>query len=161
MVPTVAPASRPSLSIVSAAVALLFVSLVILFLSVAYLKSLFNHAGSVRQVLVYAQSPTTALLDLLTIPQIVLSLLGIGTSIGLLRLRERARSLAIFLSVFPIGGLIFTLFIFAAETHSNGAESLNAGYGFLLYAGLLILVLPFCIWWFVLFTREKVRAQFH
>ena len=160
---TSAPAAtRPSTSIASAAVALLFVSLAILFLSILYVKSLFGHSGNLRQAMVHAHSsPSTALLDLLTIPQIVFSLMGVVTSIGLLRLRERARSVAVFLSVFPLGGLVFTLFIFATGGHSSGAESMIAGYGFLFYAGMLILVLPFCIWWFVLFTREKVRSQFH
>ena len=158
MLPT---ASRPSASIIAAAVALLLASSGIVFWSVWYLRWVYRHAGSFRQIWLYAQAPSAAMFDLLTIPQIAFGLLGIIASIGLLRLRERARKVAVFLSIAPIIGVLFALLFFLSESHvPHGAESLNAGLGFLLYAGFLVILLPLSIWWLVLFTRDKVRRQF-
>lgn len=151
-------ASRPSASIVAAAVALLVASSGIVLWSVWYLRAIY-HLGF-RQALVYAQAPSIATFDLLTIPQIAFGLLSIVTSIGLLRLREKARSAAIFLSIFSVVGVVCAILLFISESHANGRESLNAGFGVLLYAGLLIILLPLSIWWLVLLTRNKVRRQF-
>jgi len=153
---------RPSASIIAAAVALLLASSGIVIWSVWYLRAIYRHAGSIQQVLLYAHSPSAAAFDFLTIPQIAFGLLGIIASIGLLRLRERARKLAVFLSIAPIIGVVFALLFFLSESQvPHGAESLNAGLGFMLYAGFLVIFLPLSIWWLALLTREKVRSQFN
>jgi len=153
-------AVRPSASILAAAVVFLLTSSVILFFSLWYLKSVYDHAGSMNQVLLYAQAPTVAIFDFMMLLQIALGLLGIVISIGLLRLQERARIAAIFLSVAFILGLFFALFLFLEAGDANGGASIIAAYGILIYGGCLVVLLPLCIWWLVLLTREKVRSQF-
>jgi hypothetical protein len=149
---------RPSAPIVVAAVALLIGSLAMFCWSVWYLTK--AYAGSMSQFLLYAKAPPTAILDLLTISQVLCSLLGIVTSIGLLGLREWARKAVIFLSTVPVGGVVLGLLFFGAAGQANGAASLYAGVGILMYGVLLVILLGPSIWWFVLFRKETVRSLF-
>jgi hypothetical protein len=152
-------ATRPSLSITTAVIVLLTGSFAMFLGSMWYLKT--AYAGSMSQFMLYAHtSPSIAILDSLAILQIVFGLLGIVTSIGLLYLRERARKAAIFLSTSPMILVVFALLIFLAGGNGHGAESMNAGLGFVVCGVELVILLPLSIWWLVLFTRDKVRSQF-
>ena len=154
-------ASRPSFSIIAAAVVLLLVSLAIVCWSAWEAKGIYDQGGSLKQLLLYAQAPTVAILDVLTAAEFVFALLGVFTSIGLLRLRERARTSAIFLSTIPVLALVLALFLFLVAAGEKGRAGLNAGYGVLVCGALLVVLLPLSIWWLIFFTREKVRSQFH
>ncbi len=112
------------------------------------------------QFLLYARSTANATVDLLTVLQIAFSLLGIVTAIGLLLLREWARKATIFLSTVPVCVLLFALLVFFDATHATGRGGLVAAYGFLMYGVFLLILIPLSIWWYVLLTRDKVRAQF-
>src|SRR5271157_5333646 len=116
--------TRPSSSISTAAVVLLLGSLGMCYASAWYLKK--AYAGSMSQFLLYAHSFAIAIVDLLAILLLVFSLLGIVTSIGLFSLREPARKAAIFLSTFPLGLVVFVLFLLLTENSHHGAESMNA-----------------------------------
>jgi hypothetical protein len=148
----------PSASIVAAAVTLLIGSLGIFCWSVWYLKK--AYAGSMSQFLLYAKAQPIAILDLLTISQVLCSLLGISASIGLLRLQEWARKAVLFLSTVPVAGVVLGLLLFGAAGQANGAAAIYAGYGIVMYGSFLVILLGPSIWWFVLFRKETVRSQF-
>jgi hypothetical protein len=151
-------ATRPSLSVTAAALVLLTWSLLTFLGSMWFLKK--AYAGSMSQFLLYAHSLSTATLDFIAILQIVFGLLGIVTSIGLLYLQERARKAAIVLSIVPVSVIVLALFLFLAASTKNGAESLMAGFGFIVCGVVLVILLPLSIWWFALFSRDKVQSQF-
>jgi len=113
------------------------------------------------QVLLYAHLPGVAILDILTILQVGFSLLGILTSVGLLRLRERARIAAIFLSTVPVLVVVFGLFLFVATNQPHGPASIAAGLGIVMYGAFLAILLPVSIWWLVVLTRDEARSHFH
>jgi hypothetical protein len=90
--------------------------------------------------------------------EIVFSMLGIITSIGLLRLHEAARKAAIFLATVPLLILFFALLALlaaAGRTHNF----FFAG-GFLICGALFVILIPISIWWRVVLRRESVRSHF-
>ena len=153
--------SRASPSIIAAAVVLLLGSLAIFLGATWYVRAIYKHAGSMNQVLLYAHDASTAIFYLLTTVEIVFGLLGMVTSIGLLRLHETARIAALFLSMVQILVVVFGLLLFAGTDQSHGGAALNAAWGIIVYGCFLVVLLPPSIWWFVLLTRHKVRSQFH
>jgi len=154
-------ASRPTSSIVAAAAALLLVSAGLFCLSAWYLHATYYRSGSMRQVLVGAQAPTVFLFDVMPIFVLAFSLLGIVTSLELFRLRERARTAVIILCVVALAGPIFAMTLFLAAANDRGRAAINAAYGLFIYGALFLCMLPFSIWWLVLFSRQNVRSQFH
>jgi hypothetical protein len=151
---------RGSPSVIAAAVGLLLWSAMIFLGGTWYIVRLYKQIGSINQILLYAHDSSTAIFYLLAIAQISFGLAGIVTSIGLLNLRERARSAAIFLSTVPIAVVGFALLIFAGGGNGHGGAALTAAYGLIVYGCFFVILLPLSIWWFVLFSREGVRAQF-
>jgi hypothetical protein len=83
---------------------------------------------------------------------ICLAALLIVTAIGLLRLANWARWITLFFATVPV-----CVFSVAAKLHQR-----EPGFDFtipLLFLSLWILI-PMSFWWWVLFTRKSVRAQF-
>jgi hypothetical protein len=92
------------------------------------------------------------------------ALLGLVTSIGLLRLREWARRRTIFLSVVPVSTYALLLIVrpaslFPPETGHGGLYAVGDIY-LDIVAALVAILAPVSIWWLVLFTRPNIKAQF-
>ena len=92
------------------------------------------------------------------------ALLGLVTSIGLVRLREWARRRTIFLSVVPVSTYALLLIVrpaslFPPETGHGGIYAVGDIY-LDIVAGLVAILAPVGIWWLVLFTRPNMKAQF-
>ncbi len=94
-------------------------------------------------------------------------LLGLVTSFGLVRLREWARQLTLFLSTVPvIGGALMILVrpasIFPAAKLDEHDALMTVGSGFMLviYLYLLAFLIIISAWWLILFTRISIKAQF-
>jgi hypothetical protein len=88
----------------------------------------------------------------------VFSMLGIITSIGLLRLHEAARKAAIFFATVPILILFFALLALLATARSTH-NFFFAG-AFLVCGALFVILIPIGIWWRIVLGRESVRSQF-
>lgn len=90
--------------------------------------------------------------------EVVFSLLGIVTSIGLLRLHEAARKFAIFFATVPLLILFLaSLFLLAAarSTHNHFFAA-----GVLIFSALFVVLIPISIWWLVVLRRDGVRSRF-
>jgi len=83
------------------------------------------------------------------------SLAGIVASVGLLRLREWARTTTLCLATFPL--FWCALFLILDESKIPRSYDIVRQIVEILF-GLLV---PLSIWWWVLFTRNSVRSQFH
>ena len=77
------------------------------------------------------------------------SLVAAVSSIGLLRLREWARTMTLGLATFPVSAC--ALFLILHHPHA---------FEFPIEKPLLAILAPVSVWWWVLFTRRSVRSQF-
>lgn len=78
-------------------------------------------------------------------------LVGIVTAVGLVLLKAWARGLTLFLATAPLCFVARE----AAVYRPNGWD-----YTPVMLDGLLIILIPVSIWWWIVFTRKSVRAQF-
>jgi hypothetical protein len=90
--------------------------------------------------------------------EVVFSLLGIITSIGLLRLHEAARKSAIFFATVPLLILFLASLFLLASARSTHNYFFAAGV--LIFGALLVILIPIGIWWLVVLRRASVRSQF-
>jgi len=95
---------------------------------------------------------------------ICFGLLGIVTSIGLVRLREWARRSTLFLSIVPVIGCALLIIISPPSVFPHPGQgamlAMGGGIYLLAYKLLLAILIPISIRWLVLLTRESVRSQF-
>jgi len=100
---------------------------------------------------------------LIAIP-LCFGLFGVTTSIGLLRRREWARKATLFLATVPVVGCVLLVAFHAPSVFppepGQGAILVIGDVYLLAYKFLLAVLIPISIWWWILFTREGVRAQF-
>jgi hypothetical protein len=100
---------------------------------------------------------------LIAVP-ICFGLVGIATSIELLRLREWARRVTLFLATVPVAGCVLLVALHPSSVFppepGRGAILVMGDIYLLAYKLLLAVLIPRSIWWWVLFTRESVRTQF-
>jgi hypothetical protein len=90
---------------------------------------------------------------------IFLSLFGIITSIGLVRLREWARRVTLYFPALPL--LICALWLILHHPRALGDALLVIGDLSNAFAAILLVVLaPISLWWWILFRRKSVRSQF-
>jgi hypothetical protein len=90
---------------------------------------------------------------------ICLSLCGIITSIGLVRLREWARRVTLYFPAVPL--LICALWLLLHHPRGVGDALLVIGDLSNVFAAiLLVIMVPISLWWWILFTRKSVRSQF-
>ena len=90
---------------------------------------------------------------------ISLSLFGIITSIGLVRVREWARRVTLYFATIPT--LICVLWLILHHLRAVGDALLVIGdLSNALAAYLLVILAPTSLWWWILFTRKSVRSQF-
>ena len=87
------------------------------------------------------------------------SLMAVVTSIGLLRLREWARRTTFYLATLPVFGCALFLILYHPRD-VYGAPFAVRDISHLVGKVLLAILIPVSIWWWVLFTRNKVRSQF-
>ncbi len=91
-------------------------------------------------------------------------LLGVATSIGLLRRREWARKATLFLATVPVVGCALLVMFHPTSVFppkpGEGAILVMGDIHLLAYKFLLAVLVPVSIWWLALFTRQGVRAQF-
>jgi hypothetical protein len=87
------------------------------------------------------------------------SLMAVVTSIGLLRLREWARRATLSLATLPVFGCALFLILYHPRD-VYGAPFAVRDISHLVGKVLLAILIPVSIWWWVLFTRNKVRSQF-
>lgn len=97
---------------------------------------------------------------------ICLSLLALVSSIGLLRQREWARRITLFLSVIPVSGCLLLVIlrppsVFPPDSGQGALLAVGGGIYLLMFVYLLVVLVPVSVWWLVLFSRESVRSQFH
>jgi hypothetical protein len=95
------------------------------------------------------------------------SLMGLVTAVGLMLLKEWARKAAIFLSTVPALSYALLVFLRPAALVSRprpneqlALMTVGSGLDFAVYVYLLVILLPFSVWWLILFTRPGVKAQF-
>ena len=88
------------------------------------------------------------------------SLMAVVTSIGLLRLREWARRMTLYLATLPVFGCALFLILYHPPQDVYGAPFAVRDISHLVGKVLLAILIPVSIWWWVLFTRNKVRSQF-
>jgi hypothetical protein len=101
----------------------------------------------------------SAFLLLVLVPPLCFSLLAVVTSIGLVFLQEWARRLTLFLSTAAAFGCALFLMLhhpkdtygtpFAIRDPTPKVTSI-----------LLMILIPVSIWWWIFFTRKRVRALF-
>jgi hypothetical protein len=95
---------------------------------------------------------------------VAFALLGIVTSLGLVRLREWARRSTIFLSVVPVATYALLLIIrpaslFPSARGHGGIYAIGDVYSYVV--GFLVVILAvISIWWLVVFTQPGVKAKF-
>lgn len=92
-----------------------------------------------------------------------LALLGLVTSIGLLRLQEWARRCTIFLSIVPVSTYALLLIMRPSSLFppERGGGIYAIGDVYLDIVGFLVAALaPISIWWLVLFTGPSLKARF-
>jgi hypothetical protein len=82
------------------------------------------------------------------------ALLEIVTAIGLLRLKNWARQMSLCIATVPL-----CAFTIAAALHKPHPPSWD--FTPLLLELALWVLIPVNIWWWILFTRKSIRAQFH
>jgi hypothetical protein len=112
--------------------------------------------GAVRVTHELAKSPM--LVVILGLP-FLFSLMAVVTSIGLLRLREWARRVTLYIATFPAFGC--ALFLILHHPHeSYGTPFAVRDVSRAVGKVLLAILIPISIWWWVLFTRNPVRSQF-
>ncbi|MHB8217456.1 MAG: hypothetical protein ACYDDS_15375 [Candidatus Sulfotelmatobacter sp.] len=153
--------AKPSGSIVAVAVVQFLGSLAVLAPSALFL------AEELQIHHLYPQSyrllHPAVYVVLIAIP-ICFGLLGIVTSMGLLRLRGWARRLTLFLSIVPVSGCAFLVIlhpssVFPPEPGQGAILAMGDIYLFA-YKLLLVILIPVSIWWLVLMSQQKVRSQF-
>jgi hypothetical protein len=92
------------------------------------------------------------------------ALLGLVSSIGLLRVREWARRCTVFLSIVPVSTYAVVLAVrppslFPGGTHGQGIYDIG-DVPLLVVACAVGLMIPVSIWWLVLFTSTSMKARF-
>ena len=105
------------------------------------------------------QSQPARFYDVFVVLPISLSLFGIITSIGLVRVREWARRVTLcFATVSP---LVCALWLKLHHPQSVGDAMLVIGDISNAFAAIFLLILaPISLWWWILLTRQSVRTQF-
>jgi len=88
---------------------------------------------------------------LISVP-LCISLLGIAVATGLLRLKEWARRTCLFLATVPVLGCAILVIIDPPRENSFDIPPY--------IIGLLVILIPISLWWWILFAREGVRVQF-
>ena len=88
------------------------------------------------------------------------SCVAVVTSIGLLRLREWARRVTLYLATLPVSGCALFLILYHPQD-AYGAPFAVRDITHVVGKVLLAIWIPVSIWWWVLFTRDSVRSQFH
>jgi hypothetical protein len=95
------------------------------------------------------------------------SLIGLVTAAGLMFLKEWARRSAIFLSTVPALSYALLVFLRPAALVSRprpnqqlALMSIGSGLDFAVYVYFLVILVPFSVWWLILFTRPGVKVQF-
>ena len=88
------------------------------------------------------------------------SCVAVVTSIGLLRLREWARRVTLYLATLLVSGCALFLILYHPQD-AYGAPFAVRDITHVLGEVLLVIWIPVSIWWWVLFTRDSVRSQFH
>jgi hypothetical protein len=81
------------------------------------------------------------------------ALLEIITAIGLLRLKNWARQMSLCMATIPLGS--FAIEATLRKPHPPGDFT-----ALFLELALWVLI-PVSMWWWILFTRKRIRAQFH
>jgi len=85
------------------------------------------------------------------------SLLGVITSVGLMRLREWARRRTILLSTLPLLGGVVLALLHPPSLFPPGQIS---GIVLVVFVYILVFLTPISIWWLLVMTRKSVRSQF-
>jgi hypothetical protein len=91
---------------------------------------------------------------------ICLSLFGIITAIGLLRLREWARRVTLYFPAVPLLVCGLWLMVHDARSPADSALLVVGDLSNVIAAGFLVILVPISLWWWILFTRKSVRSQF-
>jgi hypothetical protein len=148
---------EPSISVIAVAAVLFLGSLAILLLPAVLLT---DEIHLHRWYPASYQPKSAGFYVVLVASPICLSLFGIITSIGLVRLREWARRVTLFFATVPL--LICVLWLILHHPRAVGDSSLlvvgdlsNA-----LAAYLSAILGPISLWWWILFTSKSVRSQF-
>jgi len=92
---------------------------------------------------------------------------GIVTSIGLLRVREWARKITLFLSIVPVSACAILVLLRPASVFPPAKPNeqlailtVGSGLGLVFCEYCLVLLTPFSLWWLILFTRPSIKALF-
>jgi hypothetical protein len=91
---------------------------------------------------------------------ICLSLFGIITSLGLVRLREWARRVTLYFPAVPLLICALWLILHHPRALDDSALLVIGDLSNWFAAVLLVILAPISLWWWVTFTRKSVRSQF-
>jgi len=89
-----------------------------------------------------------------------LSLLGVVTGRGLLRMRNWARRITLYMATVPVCGCALFLRLYHSKPVPEGAIFVIGDFLPLIAWAFLVVLLPVSVWWWILFTRTTVRSQF-
>jgi hypothetical protein len=89
-----------------------------------------------------------------------LSLLGVVTGRGLLRMRNWARRATLYMATVPVCGCILFLRLYKPKPIAEGAIFVVGDLLPAIACALLVVLLPVSVWWWILFTRKTVRSRF-
>ena len=96
---------------------------------------------------------------------LAIGLLGMGSSMGLLCMREWARKTTIFLATVPVSVCVLLVILrprtlFPPDPGQGAMLAFGGGVYLVLLMYLLIVLIPISIWFYKVLTRESIRSQF-
>lgn len=89
-----------------------------------------------------------------------LSLLGVVTGRGLLRMRNWARRTTLYMATVPVCGCALFLRLYHPKNVAKGAIFVIGDLTPVIVGALLVVLLPVSVWWWILLTRKTVRSRF-
>ncbi len=89
-----------------------------------------------------------------------LSLLGVVTGGGLLRMRNWARRTTLYMATVPVCGGALFLLLYHPKNVAEGAIFVIGDLTPVIVGALLVVLFPVSVWWWILLTRKTVRSRF-
>ena len=144
---------KPSASIAAVAAVQFAVSLVVWFpFGLLLYDEIQRHRGPRGPSIAYQPQRPLYYVVLIGVP-LCISLVGVITAIGLLRLQNWARRTCLILATLPVSGCAVLAIIDPPRANSLDISPY-------VIRLLIMILIPVNLWWWILFTRPSVKAQF-
>jgi len=89
-----------------------------------------------------------------------LSVLGVVTGRGLLRMRNWARRTTLYMATVPVCSGVVFLLLYHPKNVPEGAILVIGDFTPVIVGALLVVLFPVSVWWWILLTRKTVRSRF-